>query len=79
MRENLNIQKAYLRFISDASAKARHANRNYIPPRIVSEVLKRSWTIMDRYLEYRKGGNTRLSADQFRLLEHDPAYEVPKT
>jgi hypothetical protein len=78
MRENLNLQKAYLRFISDASARVRHANRNYIPPRIVGEVYKRSWTVVNRYLEYRKGGNLRLSTDRFPLLEHDPAYEIPK-
>lgn len=68
LRAALNLSEDYLNFIMDASKKLRHGNREYIPGSIISEVTMRSWTVMNRFLEYRLRANKRLPEDEFPPL-----------
>ncbi len=78
MRNNLNLREDYLKFISNTSKGPRHADRTYIYPNVVAEVFKRSWSVFNRYLEYRKRGDQPLSKTDFPELIHDPAFDSPK-
>lgn len=68
MQDALQINEAYLKFITDHSADARHGRPVYIPGNVTTEVTRRAWTIMNRYFEYRKNGSKPLSAKDFPLL-----------
>lgn len=71
MRRSLNIGKSYTQFITERSRHPRHGNRlNEVKndPRIL-EAGKRAWTIMNRFLEYRKRGNQPLPESEFPLLD----------
>jgi hypothetical protein len=65
---NLNIDRAYREYVTDISTGPRHGDRTFIPGTIVNETVKRSWIIMNRFLEYRKTGNQQLPLAQFPLL-----------
>lgn len=65
---NLNIDRAYREYVTDTSTGPRHGDRAHIPGTVVMEVVKRSWIIMNRFLEYRKRGNTPLPWPEFPLL-----------
>src|ERR1700741_442292 len=52
MRDALRVDRNFLQFISDASKGPRHARPGHIPGDIVKEVCRRSWIVMNRYLEY---------------------------
>jgi hypothetical protein len=62
MRAELLIDEAYLRYVTDSSKDARHGKYIFVPGAITSEVTRRAWACVNRYLEYRKGGST-LPAD----------------
>jgi hypothetical protein len=66
--EMINVDAAYRKFISDLSIKPRHAERIYIDPPTTEEILKRTWTIMNRFLEFRKRGNQPLPLADFPML-----------
>jgi hypothetical protein len=68
MRVALNVDRAYLQLITDASKNVRRGNRVHVPGSITGEITRRSWMIMDRYFAYRKGGNIALKAPGFPLL-----------
>jgi hypothetical protein len=65
----VNADGAYLVYISDHSKNPRHGDREFISGTIASEVLKRTWIIMNRFLEYRKRGNQPLPLAEFPLLQ----------
>jgi hypothetical protein len=67
-RTNLNLDEKYLHLITDHSQSGRHGEGTFVPGTITSEIIKRSWTIMNRFLEFRKGGNHPLSLVNFPLL-----------
>jgi hypothetical protein len=68
MREALRIDAHYLREITDASTNPRHGARDATGPQ-QSEMLLRAWTVMNRYLEYRKrGGKDSLPPIEFPML-----------
>jgi len=67
-RLNLNIAEGYLHLITDTSQSGRHGEGKYIPGSMTVEITNRSWTIMNRFLEFRKRGNQRLSLADFPLL-----------
>ncbi len=67
-RTNLNLDKQYLRLITDHSVSARHGEGTFIPGTITSEIISRAWTIMNRFLEFRKKGNLPLPVADFPLL-----------
>jgi hypothetical protein len=66
--DNLQISKTYLDLITDYSKGPRHGDPEYIPENIVAEVMRRSWIIVNRFLEYRKRGSSKLPASEFPLL-----------
>jgi hypothetical protein len=66
--DNLRVSKTYMDFITDRAAGSRHGDPTFIPGPEVKEVLERSWTIINRFLEYRKRGNTTLPLSEFPLL-----------
>jgi hypothetical protein len=68
LQENLRLTEDYVKFITKTSEKARHGNREHIPGSTVNEVTARSWTIMNRFVEYRLRGNQPLPATEFQLL-----------
>jgi hypothetical protein len=68
LRNTLNLSRDYLELITDTSAAPRHGDRAHIPGPVVMEISKRSWIIMDRFLEFRKRGNQPLPAIEFPVL-----------
>jgi len=68
MQAALNISPEYQRWITDISANPRHADRSYISAPATNELLKRTWTIMNRFIEYRKRANAPLTAPEFPIL-----------
>lgn len=69
MRNALNVSREYLTFITDHSKDARHGRGNFVPGDITTQVTRRSWVIMNRYLELLKIGGTSLPHSEFPLLE----------
>jgi hypothetical protein len=67
-RTNLNVDEKYLRLITDHSISGRHGEGTFVAGNITSEIIIRAWTIMDRFLEYRKRGNLALPIADFPLL-----------
>lgn len=69
MREALQLDESYLRGITDASANPRHGARGDATGAMQLEMTLRAWTIMNRYLEYRKrGGAAPLPIGEFPML-----------
>jgi hypothetical protein len=69
MRDTLQIDEPYLRYITDVSKGPRHGRPGHTPGNQTTEVTRRSWTIMNRYFEYVKGGKQPLDAAAFPLLK----------
>lgn len=69
MRNVLHLDEAYLKMITDNSKDVRHGKPIHIPSNVTSEVTRRAWTIMDRFLTYRKRGNKSLPASEFPELK----------
>lgn len=68
LRNALSVDRSYLQLITDTSRPPRHGDHSFIPGPTVTEIIRRSWIIMDRFIEYRKRGNTSLPASSFPLL-----------
>src|SRR5262249_24467437 len=68
MHQALNISRQYQQWISDQATGPRHGDSSFVPGNIDSEVVRRSWTIMDRFLEYRQRSNLPLAAPEFPTL-----------
>ncbi|MBA8735482.1 hypothetical protein [Chromobacterium violaceum] len=56
MCDALRIDATYLKYITDHSKAPRHGESSHTPGDITNEVVARSWSVMNRYLEYRKAG-----------------------
>lgn len=69
LRSSLRVTQSYLKLITDTSAAPRHGDRSYIPSTLTDEIVKRSWNVMNRFLEFRKRGNTDLPPDIFPVLD----------
>lgn len=67
-RANLNLDKDYIQFITDASASGRHGEGKFIPGNITEEILTRAWMIRNRFLEYKKRGDQPLPVSEFPTL-----------
>jgi hypothetical protein len=68
MHAALNTTAHYVKAITDLSKGPRHGA---IEPQFLSniaDIRRRAWTIANRFLEYRKGGNAPLSAPKFPQL-----------
>jgi len=68
LRNNLNIGRPYLQFITDLSTQPRHGATQPIEMAIVAQVQMRGWTVMNRFLEFRKRGDITLPLSEFHLL-----------
>ena len=69
MREKLQIDETYLKFVTGSSKKLRHGDRGATDSKIQMEVTHRAWAIMNRYLEYVKRGETEsLPVESFPIL-----------
>jgi hypothetical protein len=70
MRNCLNIDRAYLQRITDASREPRHGNRGAAFGKDQMVVTHRAWAILNRYLEFMKrGGLDPLPKREFPNLE----------
>lgn len=56
LQSALRIEEDYLKVITAASANPRHGGLTHVPGTMVRDVTSRAWTVMNRYLEYRKAG-----------------------
>jgi hypothetical protein len=68
VHEALRTDAAYLQFITEHSKAPRHGERFNHPPNVTTEVSRRSWIIVDRYIAYRRHGGVPLPLDKFPLL-----------
>ena len=68
MRNALQLDRSFLQLITETSTAPRHGKRSRISGSTTTEIVRRSWIIMDRFLEYRKRGNTALPATDFPVL-----------
>jgi hypothetical protein len=68
LRENLQLEKQYLEFVTNWSTGPRQGDRAYISGEITTEITKRAWIIMNRFLEFRKRGNQPLPVSEFPIL-----------
>lgn len=69
LQEALNCEEAYLQFISKTSTGPRHASPAWINSQTQEELIARSWTIMNRFLELKKRKLTKLPMSELALLQ----------
>ncbi|MGZ5553493.1 MAG: hypothetical protein ACXWHF_07620 [Chthoniobacterales bacterium] len=67
-RRTLQLDQAYLKLITDNSVGTRHGDHSRISGETTTEITRRSWIVMDRFLRYRLLGNRPLPLDDFPLL-----------
>jgi hypothetical protein len=65
----LNVDGEYMEMVSETAKKPRHGDKSPIGSGVIQEVMKRTWGVMNRFIEYRKRGNQPLPADEFPLLK----------
>lgn len=74
LHENLHIKSGYLKLITEHSKAPRHGERVYISGKITQEIVRRTWIVMNRFLEFRKRGNTQLPQSEFLVLNGSDSY-----
>jgi hypothetical protein len=67
-RDNLRLGQEYLEYITGHSTGPRHGKPTFVDGTIGSEVSRRSWIVMNRFLEFRRRGNQPLPESEFPLL-----------
>jgi hypothetical protein len=67
-RETLRVDESYLTMITDTSTGPRHGDRTFIPGTTTGEIVRRSWVLMNRFLEFRKRGSIPFPAEDFPVL-----------
>jgi hypothetical protein len=78
LREIVNVKIDYINWISAYSIEPRHGNREKeIPEDVLNEILRRTWNVMNRFIQYRKSGNSPLDPIKFPVLDHDPSFLFP--
>jgi len=65
----IQTDEPYLSFISEHSKKPRHGEHVRIDGPTTTEIAKRTWIIMNRFLEFRKRGNLPLPLAEFPILK----------
>jgi hypothetical protein len=68
LNERINLSDTYLRLITDQSTSHRHGDYVELGNDIGNAIRDRTWTAMNRFLEYRKRGNQPLPLSEFPLL-----------
>ena len=69
MQAGLNVDEAYLKLITERSVGPRHGDHQYAHGTMTREIATRSWSLMNRFLEYLKRGQTNLPPAEFPLLK----------
>lgn len=70
LRETLRVSENYLTMITDSSKGPRHGDRTtFISGATTSEISKRSWVLMNRFIEFRKRGSKPLPESEFPVLQ----------
>jgi hypothetical protein len=68
LRQNLQMDRTYLEFITEHSTGPRHGDRSHISGDVTMAIVGRTWTIMNRFLEFKKRGDTQLPLVEFPML-----------
>ena len=68
LRNAVNADKAYLSFVMDLSKGPRHGDRTVIQGAENLECIKRTWIVMNRFLEFIKRGHQPLPEAEFPEL-----------
>jgi hypothetical protein len=68
LRNTLRVSQPYLEAITSASTAPRHGSSVYIPSAIRQDVLRGTWTVMNRFLLYRLGGSQPLVEADYPIL-----------
>jgi hypothetical protein len=68
MHSCLNTTESYIKHITTSSREHRHGKSDPKTGDELTEIIKRTWTVMDRFLLYKKQGDARLSKDAHPLL-----------
>lgn len=68
LRSIVNAGPDYMEWVSKRSTDPRHGSKASVSVGVIDEVLKRTWSVMNRFLEYRKKGNQGLDVDEFPTL-----------
>lgn len=68
MHEALRVDEAYLKLITSTSAPKRHGDHKRVEGETVAAVSERAWRVMDRFIAYRRRGNTPLPDAEFPML-----------
>lgn len=70
MHTTLNVSRSFQTTISCASSAPRHGDQDYyVKGSKERDITVRTWQIMNRFLEYRLGGDVPLNPTEFPLLE----------
>ena len=65
----LRISRSYQEWVTDQAKDTRHGDRESdIPAETILEISKRTWEIVDRFIEFRKRGSVQLPEDEFPVL-----------
>lgn len=65
----VNADRPYMSFVSTNSTASRHGERNPgLPESVLDEMMRRTWTITNRFIEYRKRGSSKLDLAEFPML-----------
>jgi hypothetical protein len=68
LHEVLRVDRPYVQPLSDYSAGPRHGDRQSVTGDVTSDLAARAWTLFDRYLAYRLGGDRPLDPVGFPTL-----------
>jgi len=69
MQDNLNVTERFLQFITEHSKGPRHGDVMKSQFAMVNETIRRSWIVMNRFLEFKKNGDQKLPLSTFPLLD----------
>lgn len=70
MRDRLNVSESYVKFITENSKGPRHGDVIGMTFPTIHESVRRSWIIMNRFLEFKKRGERNLPLSEFPLLDN---------
>jgi hypothetical protein len=68
LRDGLKLTEPYLKMITEVSTAPRHGDPVHIPGSTTTEIVRRTWTIMNRFFEYKKRGGSSLPESDFPWL-----------
>jgi hypothetical protein len=68
LQDKLRADESYVQHISNASKSSRHGAHSYLPVDDAEEIMKRTWTITNRYFYHRLRSGQELPPDQFEQL-----------